>query len=91
MNPDMHDDDRPVDALSARERLRSGTVETPPPDNRRTRRAATILFLLAFIGVPSVGYAFVDRADWTSLAVGLILLAFILVLGYLMVKTIIRR
>lgn len=61
MNPDMHDDDRPVDALSARERLRSGTVETPPPDNRRTRRAATILFLLASSGSP----ASVTRS-WTA-------------------------
>ncbi|CAM3696963.1 hypothetical protein ACXYTP_15535 [Tsukamurella ocularis] len=91
MNRDGNDADEPVDAVSARERLRSGTVETPAPDNRRTRRAAAILFLLAFIGVPSVGYAFVGRDDGTSLAVGLILLAFVLVLGYLMVKTILRR
>lgn len=90
MNP-APDDETRVDPVSARKRLSTGDVETPPPDNRRTRRAAAILFLLAFIGVPSVGYAFVDRQDGTSLAVGLILLAFTLVLGYLMVRTIIRR
>ncbi|BDD82396.1 hypothetical protein TPB0596_21590 [Tsukamurella pulmonis] len=89
--PDGHDDGSRANPASARERLRSGTVEAPPPDNRRTRRAATMLFLLGFIGVPLVGLGVVDSDGGTRLVVGLILLVYIVITGYLMVRTIARR
>lgn len=87
----MHDDEDPVDPVSARERLRSGNAETPPPDNRMTRRAAVMLFLPAFIGVPTLAYTFLDGDPVTARIVGVVLLIYLVVLGYLMVKSIVRR
>ncbi|TWS22197.1 hypothetical protein FK268_20685 [Tsukamurella sputi] len=87
----MDDDDIPGEAVSARERLRSGNVETPPPDMRRTRRKATVLFLLAFVGAPVIGVTFLDSDPVTKTVVGLLLAAYVVIMGYLMVRTIIRR
>ncbi len=91
MRLDWTDDEDTVDPVSARERLRSGEAETPPPDNRRIRRAAALLFVLAFVGVPSIGGVFLESDGRTRLLVGLILLAYTLVLGYLMARSIARR
>lgn len=91
MNSDWDEGDPAAPAVSARERLRSGTVDTPPPDMRRTRRAAGMLLLLAFVGVPSIGFAFIDSDGTTQVIVGLLLLAYLAFLGYLMVRTIRRR
>jgi hypothetical protein len=87
----MNEDEITVEAVSARERLRSGAVETPPPDMRRTRRAATFLFVLAFVGAPLIGVAFLDSDPVTKTIVGLVLAAYVVIMGYLMVRTIIRR
>ncbi|MBS4100928.1 hypothetical protein [Tsukamurella paurometabola] len=84
-------DEEQTQEVSARERLRSGAVETPPPDNRRTRRAAVLLFVPAFLGAPMAAIVFLDSDPVTRRIVGLILLAYVLVLGYLMVKSIARR
>ncbi|CAM3236010.1 hypothetical protein [Tsukamurella hominis] len=84
-------DEKQVQEVSARERLRSGTVETPSPDNRRTRRAAVLLFVPAFLGVPAGAVVFLDSDTATRRIVGILLLAYTVVLGYLMTKSIIRR
>ncbi|GAA1082526.1 hypothetical protein [Tsukamurella spumae] len=87
----MFDDEDPVEPASARERLRSGDAEPPPPDNRRTRRAAAIMFLPVFVGVPGLGYLFLDGDSGTARIVGILMIIYLVVLGYLMVKSIVRR
>ncbi|KXP14349.1 hypothetical protein [Tsukamurella pseudospumae] len=84
-------DDDPVPEVSARERLRSGHAETPPPDNRRTRRAATMMFIPLFVGVPLLGYLLIDGDSTTARIVGVLLIVYLAVMGYLMVKSIVRR
>ena len=91
MTSDWNDVEPPAKEASARERLRSGAVETPPPDNRRTRRAATMMFVLVFVGLPLVGITFIDRDDGTGRLFGILLLIYLAIMGFLIVKAIIRR
>lgn len=81
----------PAEALSARERLRTGQVDTPSPELRWVRRGAAILVLLGFVGAPLVGYAAYEKGGATSVITGLALLAYLVVMAYLMIRTIRRR